>query len=158
MTSSACSDPKHLLGQGVTFCVWYKQNLCRGRQEHVRSSPPSYHLPWESEAIENLGHSNDGCFVDSTLTAYKVALLWTILYTNRHDTLTKTLTQNSSIDSHLFRRVNCQECRPPSKTKDRTQGCLMESLVFRGPRCLVFGQLDPGHPGSPPFWNKVYAI
>ena len=43
------------------------------------------------------------CFVDSTLTAYKVALLWTILCTNRRDTLTKTLTQNSSIDSHLFR-------------------------------------------------------
>ena len=32
----------------------------------------------------------------------------------------------------------------------------MESLVFRGPRCLVFVQLDPDHPGSPPFWNKVY--
>ena len=55
--------------------------------------------------------------MDSTLTAYKVALLWTILCTNRHETLTKTLTQNSSIDSHLFRRVNCQERRPPSKYK-----------------------------------------
>ena len=34
-------------------------------------------------------HSNVGyCFVDSTLTAHKVALLWTILCTNRHDTLT----------------------------------------------------------------------
>ena len=32
----------------------------------------------------------------------------------------------------------------------------MESLVFRGPRCLVFVQLDPDHPGSPKFWNKVY--
>ena len=30
------------------------------------------------------------------------------------------------------------------------------SVVFRGPRCLVFVQLDPDHPGSPPFWNKVY--
>ena len=28
--------------------------------------------------------------------------------------------------------------------------------VFRGSRCLVFVQLDPDHPGSPPFWNKVY--
>ena len=45
LTSSACSDPKHLLGQGVAFCAWYKQNLLRGRQEHVRSSPPSSHLP-----------------------------------------------------------------------------------------------------------------
>ena len=36
-------------------------------------------------------------------------------------------------------------------------GCLVESLVFRGPRCLVFVQLDPDHPGSPPFWNKVYT-
>ena len=39
-------------------------------------------------------------------------------------------------------------------------GCLVdriESLVFRGPRCLVFVQLDPDHPGSPPFWNKVYV-
>ena len=91
---------------------------------------------------------------------YKVALLWTILCTNRHDTLTKTLTQNSSIDSHLFQWVNCQECRPPSKTKDRTQGCLERTpwnLVFRGPRCLVFVQLDPDHPGSTPFWNKVYS-
>ena len=35
---------------------------------------------------------------------------------------------------------------------------LMESLVFRSPRCLVFVQLDPDHPGSPPFWNKVYGI
>ena len=60
---------------------------------------------------------NDGCFVDSTLTAYKVALLWTILCTNHHDTLTKTLTQNSSIDSHLFRRVNCQECCPRQKRR-----------------------------------------
>ena len=55
--------------------------------------------------------------MDSTLTGYKFALLWSILCANRHDTLTKTLTQNSSIDSHLFRRVNCQECRPPSKHK-----------------------------------------
>ena len=30
------------------------------------------------------------------------------------------------------------------------------SVVFRGPRCLVFVQLNPDHPGSPPFWNKVY--
>ena len=30
------------------------------------------------------------------------------------------------------------------------------SVVFRGPRCLVFVQLDPDYPGSPPFWNKVY--
>ena len=68
---------------------------------------------------DDLGHSNDGlyCFVDSTLTGYKFALLWSILCANRHDTLTKTLTQNSSIDSHLFRRVNCQEYRPPSKHK-----------------------------------------
>ena len=29
-------------------------------------------------------------------------------------------------------------------------------VVFLGPRCLVFMQLDPDHPGSPPFWNKVY--
>ena len=29
-------------------------------------------------------------------------------------------------------------------------------LVFCSPRCLVFVQLDPDHPGSPPFWNKVY--
>ena len=36
-------------------------------------------------------------------------------------------------------------------------GCLLESLVFHGPRCLVFVQLDPDHPGSPPFWNKVYC-
>ena len=43
--------------------------------------------------------------------------LRTILCTNRHDNITKTLTQNSSIDSHLFQWVNCQECRPPSKTK-----------------------------------------
>ena len=45
LTSSACLDTKHLLGQGVAFCAWYKQNLRRGRQEHVRSSPPSSHLP-----------------------------------------------------------------------------------------------------------------
>ena len=30
--------------------------------------------------------------------------------------------------------------------------------VFRGPRCLVFVQLDPDHPGSRPFWNKVYRL
>ena len=37
-------------------------------------------------------------------------------------------------------------------------GCLVESLglVFRGPRCLVFVQLDPDLPRSPSFWNKVY--
>ena len=35
-------------------------------------------------------------------------------------------------------------------------GCLGESLVFRGPRCLVFVQLDPDLPRSPSFWNKVY--
>ena len=37
-------------------------------------------------------------------------------------------------------------------------GCLVESLVFHGPRCLVFVQLYPDHPGSLPFWNKVYRI
>ena len=85
--------------------------------------------------IENLGHSNDGyCFVDPTLTTYKVALLWTILHTNCHDTLTKTLTQNSSIDSRLFRRVNCQE---PSSVKyegpdeDRTLGCVPFTKTIR---------------------------
>ena len=30
-------------------------------------------------------------------------------------------------------------------------------LVFLGPRCLVSVQLGPDHPGSPPFWNKVYT-
>ena len=29
--------------------------------------------------------------------------------------------------------------------------------MFRGPRCLDFVLLDPDHPGSPPFWNKVHA-
>ena len=90
--------------------------------------------------------------VDSRLTAYKVALWWTILYTNRHDTITKTLIWNSLTNSHLFHLMNCQEYRPPSKTKDPTPYL----IVFRGPRCLVFMQLDPDHPGSPPFWNKVY--
>ena len=47
----------------------------------------------------------------------QIALLGTILCANRHDTSTKTWTQNSAIDSHLFGRVNCQECRPPSKHK-----------------------------------------
>ena len=99
--------------------------------------------------------------MDSTLTAYKVALWWTILCMNRHDTLTKTLIRNSLTVSDLFHSMNCQEYRPPSKTKDPTQGCLERTpyhIVFRGPRCLVFMQLDPDHPGSPPFCNKVYFI
>ena len=78
---------------------------------------------------------------------------------NRHDTLTKTLIRNSLTDSDLFHSMNCQEYRPPSKTKNRTQGCLERMpyhIVFCGPRCLVFMQLNPDHPGSPPFWNKVY--
>ena len=37
-------------------------------------------------------------------------------------------------------------------------GCLVESLVFRGPGCLVYVQLDPDNPGLPPFWNKLYYI
>ena len=97
--------------------------------------------------------------VDSTLTAYKVALWWTILCMNCHDTLTKTLIRNSLTDSDLFHSMNCQEYRPPSKTKDPTQGCLERMpyhIVFSGPRCLVFMQLDPDHPGSQPFWKKVY--
>ena len=98
--------------------------------------------------------------VDSTLTAYKVALWWTILCMNRHDTLTKTLIRNSLTDSDLFHSMNYQEYLPPSKTKDPTQGCLERMpchIVFRGPRCLVFMQLDPDHPRSPPFWNEVYC-
>ena len=50
--------------------------------------------------------------------------------------------------------MNYQGYRPPSKTKD-TEG--RHDVVFRGLRCLVFMQLDPDYPGSPPFWNKVYA-
>ena len=42
------------------------------------------------------------------------------------------------------------------KTKDRTR-TRHKTLLFRGPRCLVFVQLGPDYPGSPPFWNKVYG-
>ena len=50
-------------------------------------------------------------------------------------TLTKTLTQNSSIDSHLFRWVKCQECHPLSKTMDQTQDLSRQDAI--GVLCSV---------------------
>ena len=66
---------------------------------------------------------------------------------------------NQNFNSEFFNRFASLPSSelPGMSSSVKTQGCLMESLVFRGPRCLVFVQLDPDHPGSPPFWNKVYG-